>query len=113
MVIAYSIFGHVERVRGRLVRRLLIQLREQVGGAQGRREGREGSHLTTSVVVTWSGSEIVHSKLPIGDPKLRRRDTASDKDVLYWTPTVSLRDEIARTVEFERQRRPHSVCTLG
>ena len=63
--------------------------------------------------VTGSTSEIVYQALPLDDPKVRQPDITKATEVLGWTPEVSLRDGMARTVEFERGHRPHSLTALG
>ena len=48
--------------------------------------------------VTGSSSEIVYEALPVDDPKQRRPDIALARELLGWTPEVSLRDGLRRTV---------------
>ena len=57
--------------------------------------------------ITESSSQIVYQALPTDDPKVRQPDITRAIELLDWAPTVSLRDGMARTVQFERQRRPH------
>jgi dTDP-glucose 4,6-dehydratase len=59
--------------------------------------------------VTASPSKIVHEALPIDDPQVRQPDITRATSLLGWAPQVSLRDGMARTVEFERQRRPQAT----
>ncbi len=54
--------------------------------------------------VTGSPSKILHEALPVDDPKVRQPDITRATSLLGWAPGVSLRDGLARTVEFERQR---------
>ncbi|MHB1999761.1 MAG: UDP-glucuronic acid decarboxylase family protein [Solirubrobacteraceae bacterium] len=49
--------------------------------------------------VTGSSSEIVFEALPTDDPKQRQPDIALARTMLGWTPEVSLRDGLTRTVE--------------
>jgi dTDP-glucose 4,6-dehydratase len=49
--------------------------------------------------VTGAGSEIVFEALPTDDPKQRRPDIALAKELLGWSPEVSLRDGLRRTIE--------------
>ena len=56
--------------------------------------------------VTGSPSEIVNEALPVDDPQVRQPDITRATTLLGWTPKVSLRDGMTRTVEFERQRLP-------
>ncbi len=53
---------------------------------------------------TRSESPIVFCPLPKDDPKQRRPDIARAKTVLGWTPKVSLRETIERTIPYFRQR---------
>jgi len=57
--------------------------------------------------ITESSSQIVHSALPTDDPKVRQPDITRATELLDWAPGVPLREGMARTVAFERQRRPH------
>jgi dTDP-glucose 4,6-dehydratase len=54
--------------------------------------------------VTGSPSEIVNEALPIDDPQVRQPDITRATSLLGWTPKVSLRDGMTRTVDFELQR---------
>ena len=63
--------------------------------------------------VTASPSEVVHEALPIDDPHVRQPDITRATTLLGWTPGVSLRDGMARTVEFERQQRPQATRSRG
>jgi dTDP-glucose 4,6-dehydratase len=49
--------------------------------------------------VTGADSEIVYEALPTDDPKQRRPDIALAKELLGWSPEVSLRDGLRRTIE--------------
>jgi dTDP-glucose 4,6-dehydratase len=49
--------------------------------------------------VTGATSEIVHEALPIDDPKQRRPDISLAKQLLDWSPQVSLRDGLRRTID--------------
>ncbi len=53
----------------------------------------------TVLEVTGSSSEIVFEALPVDDPKQRRPDISLAEQLLQWTPKVSLRDGLARTIE--------------
>jgi len=50
-----------------------------------------------------SNSEIVFENLPVGDPHQRRPDISKAKEVLEWSPQVSLEDGLARTVDWFRR----------
>jgi len=49
--------------------------------------------------LTGSGSEIVHDALPIDDPKQRKPDITLAGELLGWSPEVSLRDGLERTIQ--------------
>ena len=49
--------------------------------------------------LTGSSSEIVHEALPIDDPKQRRPNIELARELLSWSPEVSLRDGLERTIE--------------
>ena len=49
--------------------------------------------------LTGSSSEIVHEALPVDDPKQRRPNIALAQELLGWSPEVSLRDGLTRTIE--------------
>ncbi len=56
------------------------------------------------IEVTGSPSEIVNEALPVDDPQVRQPDITRATTLLGWTPSVSLRDGMTRTVDFERRR---------
>jgi dTDP-glucose 4,6-dehydratase len=49
--------------------------------------------------LTGSSSEIVYEALPVDDPKQRRPDISLAQKLLGWSPEVSLRDGLKRTIE--------------
>jgi dTDP-glucose 4,6-dehydratase len=49
--------------------------------------------------LTGSSSEIVYEALPIDDPKQRKPDIALARELLGWSPEISLRDGLKRTIE--------------
>ena len=49
--------------------------------------------------LTGSSSEIVHEALPVDDPKQRRPNIALAQELLGWSPEVSLKEGLARTIE--------------
>ena len=49
--------------------------------------------------VTASSSEIVFEALPVDDPKQRQPDITLARELLGWTPEVSLREGLERTIE--------------
>jgi dTDP-glucose 4,6-dehydratase len=51
------------------------------------------------LAVTGSESAIVHEALPTDDPQQRRPDITRAQTLLDWTPEISLRDGLARTIE--------------
>ncbi|MHB8491385.1 MAG: GDP-mannose 4,6-dehydratase, partial [Solirubrobacteraceae bacterium] len=48
---------------------------------------------------TGSSSEIIFEALPVDDPKQRRPDIALARELLGWSPEVSLRDGLKLTIE--------------
>jgi len=49
--------------------------------------------------LTGSTSEIVYEALPVDDPKQRRPDISLARELLGWSPEVSLRDGLRMTIE--------------
>jgi dTDP-glucose 4,6-dehydratase len=49
--------------------------------------------------LTGSSSEIVHEALPVDDPKVRQPDISLARDLLGWSPEVSLREGLQRTID--------------
>src|SRR5271156_6195356 len=52
------------------------------------------------IELTGSRSSIVFEPLPVDDPKQRRPDISQAQTVLGWTPTVPLREGLARTIAY-------------
>jgi dTDP-glucose 4,6-dehydratase len=62
--------------------------------------------------VTGSSSEVVNQALPTDDPQVRQPDITRAITLLGWSPKVSLRDGMTRTVESERERHlRHSITS--
>ncbi len=53
----------------------------------------------TVIEVAGSRSEIIFEALPTDDPQVRQPDTTLAQRLLAWTPQVSLRDGLARTID--------------
>ena len=53
----------------------------------------------TVKAVTASSSEIVFEALPVDDPKQRQPDITLARELLGWSPEVSLREGLERTIE--------------
>jgi dTDP-glucose 4,6-dehydratase len=49
--------------------------------------------------LTASSSEIVYEALPVDDPQQRKPDIALARELLEWSPEVSLREGLERTIE--------------
>jgi dTDP-glucose 4,6-dehydratase len=49
--------------------------------------------------LTGSSSEIVYEALPEDDPKQRKPDISLAREILGWSPEVSLREGLQRTIE--------------
>jgi nucleoside-diphosphate-sugar epimerase len=56
------------------------------------------------VDVTGARSEVVFEDLPVDDPTQRRPDVTLAQERLGWSPEVDLREGLARTTEYFRQR---------
>jgi len=52
----------------------------------------------TVLELTASRSQIVFAELPVDDPKQRRPDISRAQELLGWSPEVSLRDGLGRTL---------------
>jgi len=50
--------------------------------------------------LTDSKSELEFLPLPQDDPKQRKPDIAQAKEILNWSPAVSLKDGLSQTLEF-------------
>jgi dTDP-glucose 4,6-dehydratase len=50
--------------------------------------------------LTGSKSVIEYNELPEDDPKVRQPDISKAKEYLKWEPQVSLRDGLAKTIEY-------------
>jgi dTDP-glucose 4,6-dehydratase len=53
----------------------------------------------TVIEVTDSSSEIVYEALPTDDPQQRRPDITLAREILEWSPEVTLRDGLQRTID--------------
>ena len=49
--------------------------------------------------LTGSSSEIVYEALPEDDPKQRKPDITLARELLEWTPEISLREGLQRTID--------------
>jgi dTDP-glucose 4,6-dehydratase len=49
--------------------------------------------------LTGSSSEIVYEALPVDDPRQRKPDITLARELLEWSPEVSLREGLERTIE--------------
>src|SRR5437660_2072396 len=49
--------------------------------------------------LTGSSAEIVYEALPVDDPKQRKPDITLARELLGWSPEVSLREGLQRTIE--------------
>jgi UDP-glucuronate decarboxylase len=58
--------------------------------------------LADEVARLVGSARVEYRPLPADDPVRRRPDIAQAKSVLGWTPTIPLRDGLARTVEYFR-----------
>jgi dTDP-glucose 4,6-dehydratase len=56
------------------------------------------------IAATGSASKLVHQPLPIDDPKVRRPDIAKARELLDWKPKVSLKEGLAETIAYFRDK---------
>jgi len=54
------------------------------------------------IELTGTQSTIVERELPVDDPKVRQPDISKAREMLGWEPAVSLREGVARTIEYFR-----------
>jgi UDP-glucuronate decarboxylase len=54
----------------------------------------------TILELTGSRSKIVHRPLPQDDPRKRRPDISEAERLLNWSPTVGLREGLAKTIPY-------------
>ncbi len=52
------------------------------------------------IAKTGSSSRVVHRALPVDDPKVRQPDITRARDLLGWTPTITLDDGLTRTIDY-------------
>ena len=52
--------------------------------------------------LTGTSSEVVYEPLPSDDPQVRRPDISLAVETLGWSPTIGLREGLARTIEWFR-----------
>ena len=71
------------------------------------------SELAETVVrLTGSKSKVVHSALPLDDPKVRRPNITKAREMLSWEPTTTLEEGLTRMIDYERTSKPHSLTGL-
>ena len=58
------------------------------------------------IAKTGSSSEVVHRALPVDDPKVRQPDITRARDLLGWTPTITLDDGLTRTIDYVTKTLP-------
>ena len=56
------------------------------------------------VTMTGSRSQLIHQSLPIDDPKVRQPDITRAREILGWTPHVSLHEGLSQTIKYVKQR---------
>jgi UDP-glucuronate decarboxylase len=54
----------------------------------------------TVIDLTGSSSRIVHTPLPVDDPKRRRPDISKANELLQWQPTTSLHEGLIKTIAY-------------
>jgi UDP-glucuronate decarboxylase len=55
---------------------------------------------STVIELTGSRSRIVHRPLPQDDPRQRRPDISQANQLLLWTPRISLKDGLIKTIAY-------------
>ena len=56
------------------------------------------------IAVTNSSSRVVHRPLPVDDPRVRQPDISRARDLLGWSPQVTLDDGLTRTIDDVKRR---------
>ena len=56
----------------------------------------------TIIRITGSKSKIVYKPLPQDDPARRKPDVSLARELLGWTPSVSLEDGLRQTIDYFR-----------
>jgi dTDP-glucose 4,6-dehydratase len=57
-----------------------------------------------AIELTGSSSELVFEPLPVDDPAQRQPDITRARELLGWEPTIGLRDGLARTADYFREK---------
>jgi UDP-glucuronate decarboxylase len=66
------------------------------------------------IELTGAGSALVHKPLPSDDPRQSCPDIGLARETLGWTPSVQLREGLARTIEyFDQQLRLGAWAPIG
>ena len=67
------------------------------------------------VVLDLTGAKVPIERrpLPMDDPKVRKPDITRARSMLGWEPAVSLRDGVARTIEYFRSLGPERLGARG
>lgn len=60
------------------------------------------AHLVLEI--TGSRSKIVYQPLPVDDPKVRQPDISKARQVLEWSPKVSLREGVEKTIPYFKEK---------
>ena len=63
--------------------------------------------------LTGANVPIERRPLPMDDPKVRKPDITRARSMLGWEPAVSLRDGVARTIEYFRSLGPERLGARG
>jgi len=54
--------------------------------------------------LTKSKSKVIHEPLPVDDPKIRQPDITRAKELLNWSPKVSLDEGLQKTIDYFRKK---------
>ncbi len=54
--------------------------------------------------LTKSKSKVIHEALPVDDPKIRQPNISKAKELLNWSPKVSLQEGLQKTIEYFKKK---------
>jgi dTDP-glucose 4,6-dehydratase len=92
-------FGYYADAIDCVYRLMMSDVHEPVNiGSQEERTMMEFAHAV--IKATGSASGISHLEAAVDDPKQRRPDTTRAKELLGWSPTTSLDEGLAATIEY-------------
>jgi len=54
--------------------------------------------------LTKSKSKVIYKPLPVDDPKIRQPDITRAKELLNWSPKVSLDEGLQKTIDYFKKK---------